>query len=114
MITLNPTDVGRLDRDHQAVLEDRKKMEARANGVPTLNREKKKARGRTKAMNRYLRKQANIIDTKKVKIKEELEKRQKDRQAAERKRRGEPADHAIGGGGGGVVASTALKRFQKK
>ena len=66
MITLNPHFVGSIDRAHADVIKEEAKREWEANHPTEKFVPKKKAKGKSSSLRRYLRKQSNVIDSKRV------------------------------------------------
>lgn len=99
MITLDPSFVGKVDRVHDEVMAEERKLEDRANGKPKPL--KKRMRGKSSSQRRYLRKMGNVVDEKRELFKEKLEKIKKDREIQRKKERGEYV----------VEPKTALDRF---
>lgn len=87
MICLNPEEIGRVDRfkEQPAVEKKEDDQNGKQEGAP----EKRKMRGRSTAMRRYLKKQQNVIDGKKELLKQKLEKERKERDHERRRQRGE-------------------------
>lgn len=102
MITLDPSFIGRIDRAPKEIIaeEHQKEWEASHPGekfVP-VNR----ARGKSSSMRRYLRKQANVVDGRRIEISERLEKEKKDKDDTRKKAKGTFVE----------IKKTALDRFK--
>jgi U3 small nucleolar RNA-associated protein 7 len=95
MITLDPTFVGTMDRAPQALLAEEAKKEwevssnNQANHPTEKFKPKKRARGKSSSQRRFLRKQSNVIDEKKIELREKLERVKKEREIERQKARGE-------------------------
>ncbi|KAJ3343326.1 Small subunit (SSU) processome component, partial [Kappamyces sp. JEL0680] len=85
MITLDPTFVGKLDRASADVINEEAKKEWEAKHPHEKYDPKMKARGKSSSQRRYLRKQTNIVDEKRLELKEQLEKAQKESTEAKKK-----------------------------
>lgn len=94
-ISLNPNFIGSVDRAPEAVKRAEQKLawEANNNGKFDDTEGRKKMRGRSKSMRRYLNKQGNVVDAKREALRQKLEKDAKDREHQKRVKRGlEPAE----------------------
>eukprot|EP00123_Amoebidium_parasiticum_P011319 comp20647_c1_seq1/m.26757 comp20647_c1_seq1/g.26757 ORF comp20647_c1_seq1/g.26757 comp20647_c1_seq1/m.26757 type:complete len:542 (-) comp20647_c1_seq1:881-2506(-) len=82
MITLDPDFIGRVDRAPKEVLDEERKKAFEANNPGASYEEavSNKARGRNTAAKRYLRKQKNIVDQRKMEIRERLAKEAKEKE----------------------------------
>ena len=69
-IGLDPRTIGAVTRDHEREVVPARLAQAQHN-ISSAGKEKKKMRGRSTAMKRYLKKRANVIDEHKVRAKEE-------------------------------------------
>lgn len=110
MITLDPNQLANAQRLHKENVQERNQLEANANGRrpdDPVKAEKKKARGKNSAMRRYLRKQTNVIDQKKMDIRAQLELERKEKDRQDRKNRGEQVNEE-------KSLPFALERFKKK
>ncbi|KAI8855313.1 NUC141 domain-containing protein [Chytridium lagenaria] len=106
MITLDPSVIGTVDRAAQEIVMAEKKTEFEANNPATKFVPRKRARGKSSAMRRYVRKQANILDPIRAAYIEKMDKEKAER-ALERKRaKGEVVDEQ--------KPYSALDRFAKK
>lgn len=103
MITLDPTFVGKLDKTPAEILKEEARKEWEANHPKEKFVPKKRARGKSSSQRRYLRKQGNVVDEKRIELKEKLEKSQKERQDARDKANGVYVEKS----------KTALDRFGK-
>jgi U3 small nucleolar RNA-associated protein 7 len=74
MISLNPSNIGAVDRVHKEVLEEERRKEWEANnpGKAYDPFAVNKARGKSSSKNRYLKKQMNIIDRKREMMREKM------------------------------------------
>lgn len=79
MITLDTTRVGKVDRAPTEVIAQEARKEWEANHPGKKFVPQKRARGKSSSMRRYLRKQGNVIDGKRVELIESLEKQKKER-----------------------------------
>ncbi|KAJ3108209.1 Small subunit (SSU) processome component [Phlyctochytrium bullatum] len=89
MISLDPNVIGTVDRAPQEVLMAEKKLEFEANNPKTKFAPRKKARGKSSAMRRYVRKQANILDPRRAEYIENLAKEKAEREKERKRERGE-------------------------
>ncbi|KAI8896721.1 WD40-repeat-containing domain protein [Globomyces pollinis-pini] len=99
MITLDPTFIGKIDRVHTEVLKEESQKAWEANNPTEKFVPANKKRGKSSAQNRYLRKQMNVIDEKRMAIKEIVDKRAKDH---EKRKKGQSTEET----------RTALDRFK--
>ncbi|KAI8817029.1 WD40-repeat-containing domain protein [Fimicolochytrium jonesii] len=113
MITLKADFVGSVDRAPAEVIAEEARIEWEANHPGQKFVPQHKKRGKSSAMRRYLRKQTNVVDEKRIEIREQLEKQQKEREAAENERKRARSSDA-GGGDGEEKARSGLDRFAKR
>ncbi|ORY26568.1 BING4CT-domain-containing protein [Rhizoclosmatium globosum] len=106
MISLNPDFIGSVDRAGTETVMEEKRLAFEANNLGEKFVPKKKARGKSSAHNKFLRKQTNIVDPLRVKA---LEDRQKERDAKEKE-----GKRKRGGAGNGEKEYSALDRFTAK
>lgn len=66
MIALNPNFVGTVDRATKEVIAEEQRLEWEANHPTEKFVPKQRARGKSSSQRRYLRKQGNVIDAKRV------------------------------------------------
>ena len=74
MITLDPHDIGRIDRTPDEILQKERQKVMQANKNDNAFTPKHRTRGRSKSQRRYVRKQINVIDEKKKEIREKIER----------------------------------------
>ncbi|KAI8910207.1 WD40-repeat-containing domain protein, partial [Gorgonomyces haynaldii] len=77
MIALDPSFVGRVDRAPKEVIAEEQRKEWEANHPNEKFVPRNRARGKSTAQRRYLRKQQNVIDQKREELKEKMERDQK-------------------------------------
>ncbi|KAJ3012200.1 Small subunit (SSU) processome component [Thoreauomyces humboldtii] len=106
MITLGQDFVGSVDRAPQEVIAKEKQIEWEANHPNEKFVPQHKARGKSSSMRRYLRKQSNVVDGKRIETRERLETEKAGREKERKRARGEDVD--------AVKPRTALDRFTKK
>jgi len=100
-IALNPNFIGSVDRASKEIIEEEKKLEWEAAHPNEKFQPRKRTRGKSSSLRRYLRKQTHVIDEKKEKLKKELQKLEDEKK---RKALGITEDHK----------PSALDRFSKK
>ncbi|KAI9016933.1 WD40-repeat-containing domain protein [Gaertneriomyces semiglobifer] len=106
MIALDPHFIGTVDRIPTDIGKNERRLEWEANNPGEKFEPRKRARGKSSAQRRFLRKQANVVDQKKIDLQERLEK-EKNQRAKERKRaRGEEVEESR--------PRTGLDRFVSK
>ncbi|KND01817.1 uncharacterized protein SPPG_03608 [Spizellomyces punctatus DAOM BR117] len=105
MIALNPEFIGAVDRAPAEVIAEERRLEWEANHPNQKFVPQHRARGKSSSMRRYLRKQSNVLDAKKVEMQERLEKERREREKERKRARGE---------GEPEIPRTALDRFTKK
>ncbi|KAJ3127704.1 Small subunit (SSU) processome component [Nowakowskiella sp. JEL0407] len=80
MITINPEFVGTVDRENSEIQKMEKKLEQEAEmqrkkaDGEIVEKKVRKMRGKSSSLRRYLKKQGNVIDPKRIAIKKKLEK----------------------------------------
>ncbi|KAJ3309827.1 Small subunit (SSU) processome component [Boothiomyces sp. JEL0838] len=89
MITLDPTFLGKVDRAPAEVIAQEAKLAWEANHPGETFVPRKRARGKSSSQRRYLRKQGNVVDQKRIDLKEKLEKQKKEREIERKKQKGE-------------------------
>lgn len=102
MITLNPNDLGKIMKTSQENNEKTFEDENTANGVKFIPQFKK--RGKSASQRKFLRKQQNVVDEKRVAVKEMIIKERREREVEILKESGEYKE----------VGYSALDRFTKK
>ncbi|KAI9101341.1 WD40-repeat-containing domain protein [Phlyctochytrium arcticum] len=105
MISLDPNMIGTVDRAPSEVISEERKLAWEANNPGQKFQPVHKMRGRSSASRRYLRKQGNVLDSKKVEIQAKLDKDRSDRDKAQKRARGEVEPE---------IPRTALDRFTNK
>ncbi|KAJ3410809.1 Small subunit (SSU) processome component [Chytridiales sp. JEL 0842] len=85
MIVLNPEFVGMVERGVGEV----SKMEERLRGDVEKFEPKRKAKGKSSSMRRYLRKQANVVDPNRAAVLERFEKEKEEREKERKRKKGE-------------------------
>lgn len=117
-IALDPTFVGGVEQDATARLKEIRERSRAANAEKRRKKlDVKRAKGRNKISKRLRRKQANIIDEKRLELQEKLEQERKTRDAAKRikeKRQKEVYAGVATGELGALQMPNALKRFLPK
>ncbi|TPX33220.1 hypothetical protein SmJEL517_g03820 [Synchytrium microbalum] len=106
MIAMNPEFVGTLDRAPREVIAGERKVEYEANNPTEKYIPRPKARGRSSSLRKYLRKQTNVIDSKREAAKTAFEKEERELEKIRKRQAGE--EH------GEEPEYTALDRFAKK
>ncbi|KAJ3085483.1 Small subunit (SSU) processome component [Quaeritorhiza haematococci] len=104
MITLDPNVIGSVDRDLKDVINEERALAFEANNPSEKWQPRHKARGKSSALRRYLRKQSNVIDPKKEMLRKKLEMKQKMIAEKRKRARGEETEEQW----------TALQTFKKK
>eukprot|EP00947_MAST-08B_sp_MAST-8B-sp1_P006475 g6475.t1 len=102
MITLDPTEIGQVDRTPAEVIEEDRRISAEASKVPP--KERKKMRGRSKAGKRYAKKMHNVVMDERSRAQEA-----KDRAEAALARKGPAAQKAAREAIAAKVAAKAAK-----
>jgi U3 small nucleolar RNA-associated protein 7 len=105
MITLDPSVIGRVDADPVAEQKSKQELMLQANAKNDGKPAKKKMRGRNRPGRRLRKKQQNVVDAQKQKVRESTD--QKKRREARREQQQEWREKA-------ESAPTALNRFFKK
>ncbi|KAI9340597.1 WD40-repeat-containing domain protein [Obelidium mucronatum] len=106
MITLNPDFIGGVDRSSNEYIQEEKRLAYEANNPTEKFVPKKRARGKSSAQSRFIRKQTNVVDPLRVKAVEERQKQREQREREEKRKRN--------GGGDGEEGYSALDRFSAK
>jgi U3 small nucleolar RNA-associated protein 7 len=107
MISLDPTKIGAVSRTDKESLEGSRRTAFEANLVgEKFDPTKHKARGRSSSQRRYLKKQGNVVDSKREAMRERLEEQKKERDASKLKKRQAGEEE--------VPKRTALDRFNRK
>ncbi|KAJ3005046.1 UNVERIFIED_CONTAM: Small subunit (SSU) processome component [Siphonaria sp. JEL0065] len=104
MITLNPDFVGAIDRSKNENVAEERRLAREANNPTEKFVPKKKARGKSSAQNRFLRKQTNIVDPARVKAIEDRQKEKEKKEREQKKRKN----------GDGEQSYSAMDRFTAK
>ncbi|RKO82837.1 hypothetical protein BDK51DRAFT_34031 [Blyttiomyces helicus] len=104
MIALNPNFIGTVDRAPAEVQAEERRIEWEALNPNEKFVPRQKARGKSSSVRRYLRRQANVVDSKREEIKKTLEEQAKEREDARKRARGEDPE----------PPRTALDRFTVK
>ena len=102
MITLDPTYLGKIDRAPTEVIAEESRKEWEANHPGQKFVPSNRAFGKSSSQRRYLRKQINVVDSKRVALAEKLAAQQKERDIARQKALGTLVDKP----------KTALDRFK--
>lgn len=117
-IMLDTSDVGGVEKDGKARLKEIRERGREANAQKRSRKmEVKRAKGRNKISKRLRRKQANVIDEKRLAMQEKLEQERKTREAAKKVKEQREKEAREGVGEGGISARQvpdALKRFLPK
>lgn len=103
MITLDPSFVGKMDRAPTEVIADEAKKAWEANHPGQKFVPQNRARGKSSSQRRYLRKQGNVVDEKRIELKERLDEAQRKRQDIKKKEEGTYTEKP----------KTALDRFSR-
>ena len=83
MITLDPDQIGNMDRADQTVLEKEKaEAQAERDAGKKDKKPRKRARGRSTSVKRFLNKQSNVRDEKREKILIEMKKKKEAKEEA--------------------------------
>ena len=82
LIALDPNAIGKVDRTPKETIERERKREWEANHAGEKFDPKFRMRGKSSSMRRYLRKEANIVDANRIKLREKLDKAKLDRARA--------------------------------
>eukprot|EP00658_Telonema_sp_P-2_P017328 TRINITY_DN16719_c0_g1_i2.p1 TRINITY_DN16719_c0_g1~~TRINITY_DN16719_c0_g1_i2.p1 ORF type:complete len:524 (-),score=132.62 TRINITY_DN16719_c0_g1_i2:372-1943(-) len=103
MIQLDPNKIGTVDKASKQVLDAEKAERQAAIEAGKMERKaRRRQRGRSTAMRRFLKKQHNVVDAKRENIREQMEKKRKAKEERElQEKNGTP------------TVSRALKRFKK-
>ncbi|KAJ3210649.1 Small subunit (SSU) processome component [Dinochytrium kinnereticum] len=88
MISLDPTVIGTVDRTPQEVLRVEKKRQFEANNPEEKFTPRQRARGKSSAMRRYIRKQSNILDPKRASFIEGLNKERSEKEREKKRAQG--------------------------
>lgn len=117
-IVLDIQSIGGVEKDPEARLKEIRERSQKANEEKRKKSlEKKRAKGRNKISKRLKRKQANIIDAKKVALQEKLEQERRTKEAAKRIKEKEKEEAEAGirrGAVGSMALPEALSRFLPK
>lgn len=117
-ITLDPAFVGSIEKNAAARLREIQEVQRNANDLKRMKKmDVKKAKGKNKISKKLKRKQANVIDARRVRLQEMLEEERKTKEATKRIREKEAMAVRAGVEEGGMSEPqlpTALNRFVSK
>ncbi|KAL6059844.1 putative U3 small nucleolar RNA-associated protein 7 [Balamuthia mandrillaris] len=118
MITLEPDSIATVDRAPQEVLEEEKKLAFEANNLGKEYKKKNKMKGKNAIGRRLKSRQKNVIDEKRMKLKDELAKQKLKEQQEKKKKEKEGAAKSAYQeeeySGDSLNPPSALDRFTRK